>query len=247
MPNRILREGILESDRIDKIGPMSEIFYRRLMSVVDDYGRYTAAVQVLLSRCFPTRPQWADAELVHTALHECEQAGLIRIYNVNKHNYLEVLDFRQQQRAKYSKYPDPSDGCIASASHLTSVCDLSPHDSSDAPSTSTSPNIRTKKEEKKEPDDGFETRFWPLSWRKVGKEVARKSWKKKATSDAMRDIIIAAAQRDAPVYLAREVELRPHMATWLNQERYNDEPELPFVPIPKKSRLDQMAEEAEAM
>jgi hypothetical protein len=33
MPNRILREGILESERIDKIGPMSELFYRRLMSV----------------------------------------------------------------------------------------------------------------------------------------------------------------------------------------------------------------------
>lgn len=143
MPTRLLREGILESERVDKIGPMSELFYRRLMSVVDDYGCYTAAVRVLLSRCFPTRPVWADEPLIHTALHECEQAGLIRIYKVNEHYYLEVLDFRQQVRAKNRKYPEFKDGCLASANHLTNTCYLSPALSSSAPTPTPTPSPHT--------------------------------------------------------------------------------------------------------
>jgi hypothetical protein len=42
MPVRILREGILTSERVDTLSPAAEVFYRRLMSVVDDFGRFSA-------------------------------------------------------------------------------------------------------------------------------------------------------------------------------------------------------------
>lgn len=35
MPSRILREGILTSERVNALAPLEELFYRRLMSVVD--------------------------------------------------------------------------------------------------------------------------------------------------------------------------------------------------------------------
>jgi hypothetical protein len=42
MPNRELREGILTSERINALTFPAEVFYRRLMSVVDDFGRCPA-------------------------------------------------------------------------------------------------------------------------------------------------------------------------------------------------------------
>lgn len=105
MPNRILREGILESERIHKVGPMAQLFYRCLMSIVDDYGRYACDIPVLLSRCFPRRPAWADEEMVSLSVEECRSAGLITVYEVKGRSYLEISDFRQNIRAKASKWP----------------------------------------------------------------------------------------------------------------------------------------------
>ena len=39
MPSRILREGINTSPKVNALSPMAELFYRRLMTVADDYGR----------------------------------------------------------------------------------------------------------------------------------------------------------------------------------------------------------------
>ena len=53
MPNRILREGILDSDRVNKLSWGAEVFYRRLMSVVDDFGRFDARIDLLKSKLYP--------------------------------------------------------------------------------------------------------------------------------------------------------------------------------------------------
>src|SRR3990167_11311858 len=55
MPNRILREGILSSERINTLSVHAELFYRRLLSVVDDYGRFFAHPALLRSACYPLR------------------------------------------------------------------------------------------------------------------------------------------------------------------------------------------------
>jgi hypothetical protein len=80
--------------------------------------------------------------------------------------------------------------------------------------------------------------FWKHAWRKTAKDPAWKAYRKKATSHAMEEIILASAKRDYPMYMQREIDVRPHMATWLNQERYNDEPE--DLTSPKRTRLDEM-------
>jgi hypothetical protein len=53
MPTRIIREGILTSERVDKLSERAELFYRRLMSVADDYGRYFANPANLRVNCYP--------------------------------------------------------------------------------------------------------------------------------------------------------------------------------------------------
>lgn len=66
--------------------------------------------------------------------------------------------------------------------------------------------------------------FWELWPRKINKKPAAKAWRKQATSDAKAAKIIQAVQ-DQRDYLTRNgTEYCPHPSTWLNQERYDDDP-----------------------
>lgn len=126
MPNRIIREGILDSERIERLvrdaGWQAEVLYRRLMSVVDDFGRFDGRVSVIKARCYPTLIDLVRDSDLQRLIAACEKAGLIRIYEVTGKPYLEVLDFRQFSRAKRSKFPAPDEHaqcrCSADAVHM---------------------------------------------------------------------------------------------------------------------------------
>ena len=71
-------------------------------------------------------------------------------------------------------------------------------------------------------DDGFDD-WWQTYPRKVGKGQAAKAYKaarKKATPEAL----FAAITAQAPLLMARGSQYCPHPATWLNGERWRDEP-----------------------
>ena len=110
MPNRILREGIITSERVASLSWQAEVFYRRLMSVVDDFGRYFAKPMALRAACFPMQlDRVKDADIEKWSA-ELVENRLLRLYEVDGTTFLELLDFRQQVRAKKSKYPDPVNG-----------------------------------------------------------------------------------------------------------------------------------------
>ena len=74
--------------------------------------------------------------------------------------------------------------------------------------------------------------FWNTYPRKQGKGAARTAWTKAiAKADAATIIAAAAAYRDDP---NREDGFTAHAATWLNQERWDDDP-LPSRAEPSKS------------
>lgn len=106
MPNRIIREAILSSERVSSLAWPEEVFYRRLMSIVDDFGRYEANPQLLRSRCYPLQTDNVRAADISRWMAACQKAGLILGYEVAGKQYLEVLNFGQQQRSA-SKYPPP--------------------------------------------------------------------------------------------------------------------------------------------
>lgn len=126
MPNRIIRDGILTSERVDKLGPVAEVFYRRLMSVVDDFGRYTAHTGLLRAACYPLRVDSIREADITRLLAEVQQAGLIVLYEVKSKQYLEIVDFKQQVRAKLSKFPCAADAqqMISDAAHMKSFAHL---------------------------------------------------------------------------------------------------------------------------
>ena len=93
------------------------------MSVVDDYGRYYAHETLLRAACYPFQLELVKDDYISKHLAECVNVRLIFRYTVNGIVYLQMLDFRQQTRAK-SKFPEPSEQllskCISDANQLES-------------------------------------------------------------------------------------------------------------------------------
>ena len=107
MPTRILREGILTSERVNELSPEGELFYRRLMSIVDDFGQHSANPTLLRSAAYPLKPDLYNEARITEFLRECEAAKLLQTYEVTGKRYLKMLDFRQRTRAMKSKCPSP--------------------------------------------------------------------------------------------------------------------------------------------
>ena len=130
MPNRIIRESILTSRAVNSLSEPAEIFYRRLMSIVDDYGRYEADPDILRARLYPLQIDSHPSELIRSLLAEVSAVKLtggeplVIVYGDGEHNYLQLANFRQRTRSAASRYPSPDDGhmtviCLSTDGHMT--------------------------------------------------------------------------------------------------------------------------------
>ncbi len=71
--------------------------------------------------------------------------------------------------------------------------------------------------------EGFDA-FYAAYPRKVGRGAAERAWRA-AVQKAQPDAIMAGLQRLLPGLMAQEPGYRPHPSTWLNQRRWEDQPE----------------------
>lgn len=107
MPNRLLKEGIVDSSLIDNLSPEEEVFFYRLLVVSDDFGRMDARTPILKSRCFPLKE--FKSEKIDNWLQSLARHGLVMLYKVDDKPYLQILKWEQRVRSK-GKYPDPNGG-----------------------------------------------------------------------------------------------------------------------------------------
>lgn len=121
MPNRIVREGIITSEPVNSLNWAEEVFYRRLLSVADDFGRFHGNPSLLRAACYPLQLNKVSDQDIVKWLQATEKAGLVRVYEVEGKRFVEILKFGQQIRAKDSKFPNPAkhtlSRCVADA-HL---------------------------------------------------------------------------------------------------------------------------------
>ena len=106
MPDRYLRGGIITSDAVNSLSFGGEVFYRRLMSVVDDYGRFDGRPAVLLAALFPLKLDEVAVSQIEAWLEECDDTGLVQRYSVEGKQYIQIYRFNQRIRSA-SKWPDP--------------------------------------------------------------------------------------------------------------------------------------------
>ena len=115
MPNRLLKEGIVDSSAIDALSPQEEVFFYRLLVVSDDYGRMDARPAILKSRCFPLKESPKMIENIASYLLSLVSQELVVCYQVDGKPYLQILKWEQRIRSK-EKYPalenaDPAVEC----------------------------------------------------------------------------------------------------------------------------------------
>lgn len=108
MPNRIVREGILDSRAVNLLSEPGEVLYRRLMSIVDDYGRYEFDFDKIRARCFPLQlDRWENGR-IERHLTEISSIGLVLVYQSGSKKYIQISNFEQRIQSK-PKFPDPPD------------------------------------------------------------------------------------------------------------------------------------------
>ena len=115
MPVRLIRDGILTSEPVCSLTWPAEILYRRLMSVVDDYGRFHANPRLIRAACYPLQIDKVSDADIGKWLTECVTAALVSVYPASDgKRYLQIEKFGQQIRSK-SKFPTP-DGDLSPTS-----------------------------------------------------------------------------------------------------------------------------------
>lgn len=121
MPNRIIREDILTSEAVDTLDPPSEVFYRRLMSKVDDHGLYDARPAILKSHLYPLRHDRVREADISRWMAACQKAGLIVLYAHDGKPYLQMLKTKWKARSE-PKYPIP--GSASNCAQLQTIAPL---------------------------------------------------------------------------------------------------------------------------
>lgn len=214
MPDRYVRAGIIASSRVNKLSWPAEVFYRRLMSIVDDYGRYESMADLLRSQLYPLKVDRVSVSDIVKWLAECAAAGLVRLYTSSNKDYLEIIDFQQRLRSK-SKFPNPPADIGEQLTAIDSNCQQ--HADACRPNTNTNTNANANNEYDNS-DDGFDS-FWDLYEKKVDTKKCKEKWTRMSIKD--RELAMDAL----PKYISRtqEVKYRKNPLTWLNGQCWNDE------------------------
>ena len=105
MPDRIIRDELLTSERYWNVSDEAKLLYIHLLISADDTARYTGKNFSLRTRCFPSRAM--ESTRMETLLSELVDQDLIRLYEVDKERFVFIPRFKQRLRFVNSKYPEP--------------------------------------------------------------------------------------------------------------------------------------------
>ena len=136
MPTRYLKSGVRDSESIDKLSPLAETLFYRLLVTVDDFGRFDARPAMIKANCFPIKES-VTLNKCKDLVGELKESGLIHVYESNGKQYLQMCKWDNKPRAQESKFPTPEYNDIQL---YTSVC--KPH--TDAPLTETETETKTE-------------------------------------------------------------------------------------------------------
>jgi hypothetical protein len=212
MPQRFLRPGITTSKRWNRCDYFSQTFYMRVLTLVDDYGRYDADPELLRSHAFPFGdPEGNPVHLqtIVSGLQTLVNKELILIYQIDGKEYLQLLRWKENARSN-SKYPEPPKKDVCKQLQTIDNKCLSPSSSS-SPSPSSSPAyVRTQLQA-----DG---------------EAALPTWAEVKTEAEMRSVPEASAKsffdhhQNNSLWVnqfGRLIDWRRKLISWANNDRSN--------------------------
>jgi len=222
MPNRILREGFLRSDKINLLKENEQIFFIRLLLVADDFGCFDARPEIVKSYCYPLSD--IRLSIVSQMMAALQKTDLITIYEESGKKYVFIKNFDQRLRQKRRKYPQPpdniedtkydrqlSDGCQTIDGRLHARMPESESES--------------ESEEKRIKNLLF-NKWYSIYPNKKNRGDAEKAWKQIKEPEIVADKIITALgwQMKSEGWLNEEGKYIPYPATYVRARKWEDEP-----------------------
>lgn len=103
MPNRIVRDGFIDSEAVNALGDPAECFYHRLLLAADDAGRMDGRVEMLRARLFPLSSRRASD--VEKQLSDCIRLGLVIPYTWDGKPFIQLAKWQRCSPCVNSKFP----------------------------------------------------------------------------------------------------------------------------------------------
>ena len=215
MPDRLLRDELLNSERYWSVSDEAKLLYIHLILSADDTARYSGKNFTLRTRCFSGRGM--ETNRMEILLSELVDQDLIRLYFVQDERFIFIPRFKQRLRYYNSKYPEPP-------IQINDI-DYKKTDSSLTQAIpKTDPSLLKRSEVKRSEEniytytEEFEL-FWKSYPRHESKSSAMKAFKKvKVDINILLKAI--AKQKNSKQW---KDNIIPHASTWLNQSRWEDE------------------------
>lgn len=232
---RTLKPEITQSQSLSRVSRDARLCFVLLITQADDQGRLRGSSRMLASLLFPYDEDAPD--LIDGWLEELEDEGMIRRYRVVKDDYLDLPKWEQHQRvdkASPSKHPSFEEGSREPRENSRIVL-LGPRTKDQGPKDHSLGSS--------EPEEiGWFERFWEAYPKRGGanpKKPARDKFERAVKRGADPEALVAAAASYAEV-MADKVgtEFVAQAVTWLNQERWNDQPVKPRDPATIPQFLD---------
>ena len=109
MPNRIIRDACKTSPSLAALSDLAERTFWRVITVLDDFGRYHGTDLALLAAAYPVPPADLTPAKFGKALRELEAGDLLRFYEVGGRRYVHSPTWAKYQRlrARDSQFPEP--------------------------------------------------------------------------------------------------------------------------------------------
>ena len=106
MPNRTIREGFLDSPKVDLLDWFAECVYHRMLLAADHAGRLDGRSSVLKARLFPLKASLRESD-IQRAVNQILKAGLaVSWIAPSCQPVLQLTNWHRDSRATTSRYPD---------------------------------------------------------------------------------------------------------------------------------------------
>jgi hypothetical protein len=226
---RMIKTEVRTSEKVASWPLEVRYFWILLWGYVDDHGKGKDNPLLIKADCFPLDEN-ITSETVDQWLCVLAESGVIVRYEVAGTRYLAVKNWSEHQKPQHpgkDLFPNYFDAnatvlesdeeCMQPSCNLHATC--TPELSRDELSRD---NLFNDVERESSYSEDFES-WWKLYPRKQGKGLAYSSWLKAIAKDKPDVLIDAAGKYAKSPSLPSEVKFIPLPATWLNQERWNDD------------------------
>ena len=235
MPTRLVREGLLDSQRYWSVTIEARQLFWHLMLLADDLGCVSLAPAFVRRRCFDDGPM---PDRVNLLLVQLSDADLIRIYDVGDARYGFIPRFAQRLKRMTLKHPRPPaailEGDEDAKEKFQKIIDKTKNPAPDGRpkaalgrrevEVEVEVEVKRSKPSSSSDDEGFVV-FWQAYPKRVGKKDALKNWQRlKPDGSLVQAMLISLnAQKQSPDWTKEDRKYVPYPATWLNGRRWEDE------------------------